>query len=95
MPARPEPARAKARAPSVPPFQITKVIQEQIKKQGESVFSIFVERRLHHQYRVRVESPGDRVFSLYERQERIEERLDRKIKRLSRCLDTIEERGRD
>ena len=27
------------------------MIQEQIKKKGESVFSIFVERRLHHQYR--------------------------------------------
>jgi hypothetical protein len=32
------------------------VIQQEIKKKGESVFSIFVERRLHHQYRVRVET---------------------------------------
>ena len=56
MPARPEPARAKARVPSVPLFLIPKVIQEQIKKKGESVFAIFVERRLHHQYRVRVET---------------------------------------
>jgi len=44
------------RIPSVPLFLIPKVIQEQIKKKGTSVFSIFVERRLHHQYRVRVET---------------------------------------
>ncbi len=56
MPARPEPARVKARAPSVPLFLIPKVIQEQIKMKGTSVFSIFVQRRLHHQYRVRVET---------------------------------------
>ena len=51
MPASPDRAKAPARVPSVPLFLIPKVIQEQIKKKGESVFSIFVERRLHHQYR--------------------------------------------
>ncbi len=50
MPASPDRAKAPARVPSVPLFLIPKVIQEQIKKKGESVFSIFVERRLHHQY---------------------------------------------
>ncbi|HVP96744.1 hypothetical protein [Methanoregula sp.] len=56
MPARPEQPRVQKRIPSVPLFLIPKVIQEQIKKKGTSVFSIFVERRLHHQYRVRVET---------------------------------------
>jgi hypothetical protein len=56
MPASPDHPRATARVPSVPLFLIPKVIQEQIKKKGTSVFSIFVERRLHHQYRVRVET---------------------------------------
>ena len=54
MPASPDRAKAPAQVPTVPLFLIPKVIQEQIKKKGESVFSIFVERRLHHQYRVRV-----------------------------------------
>jgi hypothetical protein len=52
----PGPDRGRARVPAVPLFLIPKVIQEQIKKKGTSVFSIFVERRLHHQYRVRVET---------------------------------------
>lgn len=56
MPASPDRAKVPARVPSVPLFLIPKVIQEQIKKRGESVFAIFVERRLHHQYRVRVET---------------------------------------
>jgi hypothetical protein len=56
MPASHDRPKAPARVPSVPLFLIPKVIQEQIKKKGTSVFSIFVERRLHHQYRVRVET---------------------------------------
>jgi hypothetical protein len=56
MPASPDRGKARTRVPSVPLFLIPKVIQEQIKKKGTSVFSIFVERRLHHQYRVRVET---------------------------------------
>ena len=56
MPSRPEPARPRTRIPSVPLFLIPKVIQEEIKKKGPSVFRIFVERRLHHQYRVRVDT---------------------------------------
>ncbi len=44
---------------------------------------------------VREESPGDLVFTLFERQEWIAERLDRKIERLARRLDRIEKRGRD
>jgi hypothetical protein len=56
MPASPDRTKVPARVPSVPLFLIPKVIQEQIKKKGESVFSILVQRRLHHQYRVRVET---------------------------------------
>jgi hypothetical protein len=37
---------------------------------------------------------GDLIFSLYERQERIAERMDRKIESIRRRLDKIEERGR-
>ena len=40
------------------------------------------------------EFSGDLIFSLYERQERIAERLNKKIERLDRRLTTIEERGR-
>jgi flagellar capping protein FliD len=40
------------------------------------------------------EGHGDLIFSLYERQERIADRLNKKIERLDRRLTTIEERGR-
>ena len=40
------------------------------------------------------ESAGDLIFYLYERQERIADRLNKKIERLGRRLTTIEERGR-
>ena len=40
------------------------------------------------------ESAGDLIFNLYERQERIADRLNKKIARLDRRLTTIEERGR-
>ena len=40
------------------------------------------------------ESAGDLIFYLYERQERIADRLNKKIERLDRRLTTIEERGR-
>jgi len=40
------------------------------------------------------ESHGDLIFSLYERQERIADRLNKKIARLDRRLTTIEERRR-
>jgi hypothetical protein len=42
----------------------------------------------------RSESAGDLIFYLYERQERIADRLNKKIERLDRRLTTIEERGR-
>jgi hypothetical protein len=56
MPARPEPTGRRPRILSVPLFLIPKVIQEEIKKKGPSVFRIFVERRRLHQYRVRVDT---------------------------------------
>jgi len=37
---------------------------------------------------------GDLIISLYERQERIADRLNKKIERLDRRLTKIEERGR-
>jgi hypothetical protein len=37
------------------------------------------------------ESPGDLIFSLYERQERIADRLNKKIQRLDRRLTKFEE----
>jgi hypothetical protein len=40
------------------------------------------------------ESCGDRIFSCYERQERIADRLTKKIARLDRRLTTIEARRR-
>jgi len=40
------------------------------------------------------ENAGDLIFNLYERQERLAERLNKKIERLDRRLTTIEERGR-
>ena len=40
------------------------------------------------------EGHGDLIFSLYEQQERIADRLNKKIARLDRRLTTIEERGR-
>jgi hypothetical protein len=56
MPEDPDRAKVHPGVPLVPLFLIPKAIQEQIKKRGESVFSILVERRSRHQYRVRVES---------------------------------------
>jgi len=40
------------------------------------------------------ESAGDHIFCLYERQEQLAGRLNRKIERLDRRLTTIEERRR-
>jgi len=40
------------------------------------------------------EGHGDLIFSLYERQERIADRLNKKIARLDRRLTKIEKRGR-
>jgi hypothetical protein len=40
------------------------------------------------------ESAGDLIFCLYEQQERVADRLNRKIARLDRRLTKIEERGR-
>ena len=40
------------------------------------------------------EGHGDLIFSLYERQERIADRLNKKIERLDHRLTKIEERGR-
>jgi hypothetical protein len=38
---------------------------------------------------------GDRIFECYERQERIADRLNKKIRRLDERLSKIEERGRE
>jgi len=39
-------------------------------------------------------APGDLIFSLFDRQERIADQLNKKIERLDRRLTTIEERRR-
>ncbi|WAC05318.1 MAG: hypothetical protein OS112_01430 [Methanoregula sp.] len=41
------------------------------------------------------EFSGDLIFSLYERQERIAQRLNKKIERLDRRITALEGRGRD
>ena len=40
------------------------------------------------------QASGDLIISIYERQERIADRLNRKIERLDRRLTKFEERGR-
>ena len=60
MPALPRKTRAEKRIPGIPLFLVPKVIQEQIRVKGAAVFSIVVERRLHHRYRVRVETFPER-----------------------------------
>ena len=61
MQALPE-VKRRPKVPVVPLFLVPKAIQEQIKKRGESVFSIFVERKLHHQYRIYVETFPERAI---------------------------------
>jgi hypothetical protein len=59
MPAGPE-TKKRPKVPTVPLFLVPKAIQEQIKQRGESIFTIFVKRRLHHQYRIYVETFSER-----------------------------------
>jgi protein-L-isoaspartate O-methyltransferase len=40
----------------IPLYLIPKAIADQIKKKGEAVFQILVERKFHHRYTVKVES---------------------------------------
>ena len=40
----------------IPLYLIPKAIADQIKEKGESVFHIFVERKFHHRYTVKVET---------------------------------------
>ena len=40
----------------IPLYLIPKAIADLIKKKGESVFHIFVERKFHHRYTVKVET---------------------------------------
>jgi hypothetical protein len=54
--------KRRQKIPSVPLFLIPKAIQEQIKQRGESIFTIFVKRRLHHQYRIYVETFSERAL---------------------------------
>ncbi len=40
----------------IPLYLIPKAIADQIKKKGEAVFQIIVERKFHHRYTVKVET---------------------------------------
>jgi hypothetical protein len=40
----------------IPLYLIPKAIADQIKKKGEAVFQILVERKFHHRYTVKVET---------------------------------------
>ncbi|MFA4861418.1 hypothetical protein [Methanoregula sp.] len=40
----------------IPLFLIPKAVAEQIKKNGDAIFQIHVERKFHHRYTVRVET---------------------------------------
>jgi len=71
MPANPD--REKI-SPLVPLFLVPKAIQEQIKKRGEAVFSILVERRARHQYRVRVETFSEHSRRVEREQDKMPDR---------------------
>jgi len=44
------------RIEGIPLYLIPKAIADQIKKKGEAVFQIIVERKFHHRYTVKVET---------------------------------------
>ncbi len=51
-----EPAVTTEKIEGIPLYLIPKAIADQIKKKGEAVFQIIVERKFHHRYTVKVET---------------------------------------
>lgn len=51
-----KPATTIEKIEGIPLYLIPKAIADLIKKKGESVFHIFVERKFHHRYTVKVET---------------------------------------
>ena len=51
-----KPAVTTEKVEGIPLYLIPKAISDLIKKKGESVFHIFVERKFHHRYTVKVET---------------------------------------
>ena len=51
-----KPAVTTEKIEGIPLYLIPKAIAEQIKKKGEAVFQILVERKFHHRYTVKVET---------------------------------------
>lgn len=51
-----KPAVMTEKVDGIPLYLIPKAIADLIKKKGESVFHIFVERKFHHRYTVKVET---------------------------------------
>ena len=51
-----KPAVTIEKVDGIPLYLIPKAIADLIKKKGESVFHIFVERKFHHRYTVKVET---------------------------------------
>ena len=50
------PAVTTEKVEGIPLYLIPKAIADQIKKKGEAVFQIIVERKFHHRYTVKVET---------------------------------------
>jgi hypothetical protein len=51
-----KPAVTTEKVEGIPLYLIPKAIADLIKKKGEAVFQIMVERKLHHRYTVKVET---------------------------------------
>jgi len=51
-----KPAVTTEKVEGIPLYLIPKAIADQIKKKGEAVFQIIVERKFHHRYTVKVET---------------------------------------
>ena len=57
MPGDPEiPGVVSEKIEGIPLFLIPKIIADQIRKRGDTVFQILVERKFHHRYTVIVET---------------------------------------
>jgi hypothetical protein len=57
----------------IPLYLIPKAIADLIKKKGESGFHIFVERKFHHRYTVKVETFGEHAERLKQEESAPEE----------------------
>ena len=57
MPGNPEsPGVVSEKIEGIPLFLIPKIVADQIRKKGDAVFQILVERKFHHRYTVIVET---------------------------------------